>query len=187
MEVTVGQSEIRGKVLAPPSKSYTHRAIAIGALSNHSLIRRPLLSADTKATIRACEMFGASIQIDDGDLIIDGMNGSPLVPENVIDVANSGTTLRFMLAIAALTDGVTVLTGDDSIRTRPNGPLIDVLQDLNVDVYSTRGNDCAPIVVQGGMKGAIVKIDGSISSQFISALLIACPLITGSTTLSIKG
>ncbi|MEA1984925.1 MAG: 3-phosphoshikimate 1-carboxyvinyltransferase [Euryarchaeota archaeon] len=187
MQVTVGQSEVHGKVMAPPSKSYTHRAIAIGALSDRSVIHRPLLSADTKATIRACEMFGASIDIEDDDLIIEGVNGSPVVPENVIDVANSGTTLRFMTAIAALTDGVTILTGDDSIRARPNGPLIDVLRDLSVDVYSTRGNGCAPIVIRGGMKGAIVKIDGSISSQFISALLIACPLITGSTTLSIKG
>ncbi|NYT18724.1 MAG: 3-phosphoshikimate 1-carboxyvinyltransferase, partial [Methanosarcinales archaeon] len=60
-------------------------------------------------------------------------------------------------------------------------------KDLGVDAYSTRNNGCAPIVVTGGLKGAIVKIDGSISSQFISALLLACPLTRNSTTLSIKG
>lgn len=132
-------------------------------------------------------MLGAYIEKDGDKLLISGVDGEPQTPDNVIDVGNSGTTLRFMTAIAALGQGTTVLTGDNSIRSRPNGPLLNVLNDLGVQSISTRGNGCAPIVVTGGLKGAIAKIDGSISSQFISALLLACPLTKNSTTLSIKG
>jgi 3-phosphoshikimate 1-carboxyvinyltransferase len=187
MKVSVSTSKINGEVFAPPSKSYTHRAITIAALSDECTIHRPLLSADTLATIRACEALGATIEKSEDQLHIRGVNGKPFVPNNVIDVANSGTTLRFMTAVSALTNGVTVLTGDSSIRGRPNQPLLDVMNKLSVEAYSTRGNGCAPLVVRGGLKGAITTIDGSISSQFISALLIACPLTTQSTTLSIKG
>ncbi len=187
MRVSINKSSIKGEVFAPPSKSYTHRAITLAALSKGAVIHRPLLSADTLATIHASRMFGASIDQKGDDLFIQGVNGKPGVPDDVIDAANSGTTLRFMTAIAALTDGITVLTGDASLRTRPNGPLLEVLNRLGVKAFSTRGNEKAPIVVKGGLGGAIVKIDGSISSQFISALLIACPLAENSTTLSIVG
>ena len=187
MRISINKSSIKGEVFAPPSKSYTHRAITLAALSKESIIRRPLISADTLATIRASEMFGASIEREEENLIIHGVNGKPSVPEDVIDAANSGTTLRFMTAIASLTDGITVLTGDASLRTRPNGPLLEVLNRLGVKACSTRGNERAPLVVKGGLEGAEVNINGSISSQFISALLITCPLAENSTTLSIIG
>lgn len=187
MRVSIDKSSIKGEVFAPPSKSYTHRAITLAALSKESIVRHPLISADTLATIRASEMFGASVEREEDRLIIHGVNGKPNVPEDVIDAANSGTTLRFMTAVAALTDGITVLTGDASLRTRPNGPLLEVLNRLEVKACSTRGNERAPLVVKGGLKGQEVSINGSISSQFISALLITCPLAENSTTLSIIG
>lgn len=187
MRVSINKSSIKGEVFAPPSKSYTHRAITLAALSEEAVVRRPLLSADTLATIRASRLFGASIEEKGDNLLVRGMNGKPRVPDNVIDAANSGTTLRFMTAIAGLTDGVTVLTGDSSLRTRPNGPLLKVLNKLGAKACSTRGNERAPIVVKGGLEGSEVEINGSISSQFISALLIACPLAENSTTLSIIG
>ena len=187
MRVSIDKSSIKGEVFAPPSKSYTHRAVTLAALSKESIVRRPLISADTLATVRASEMFGASVEKEEDRLIIHGINGKPNVPEDVINAANSGTTLRFMTAVAALTDGITVLTGDASLRTRPNGPLLEVLNRLGVKACSTRGNERAPLVVKGGLKGQDVSIDGSISSQFISALLITCPLAENSTTLSITG
>ena len=158
MKVGVDNSKLHGELYAPPSKSYTHRAITIGSLSHQSTIHRPLLSADTEATIRACEMFGASIEKKNNKLEINGIDGAPHVPEDVINVENSGTTLRFMTALATLTDGVTVLTGDRSVRTRPNGPLLKVLQNLGVDVFSTRNNGRAPLVVKGGLKGVVAPI-----------------------------
>ena len=188
MRVSINKSSsIKGEVFAPPSKSYTHRAITLAALSEKTVVHRPLLSADTLATIQASRMFGASIEEKENDLLVRGMNGKPRVPDDVIDAANSGTTLRFMTAIAGLTDGITVLTGDASLRTRPNGPLLEVLNRLGAKACSTRENERAPIVVKGGLKGSEVEINGSISSQFISALLIACPLAESSTTLSIIG
>lgn len=187
MRVSINKSSIKGEVFAPPSKSYTHRAITLAALSEEAVVHRPLLSADTLATVRASKMFGASIEKKGDDLLVHGMNGRPLVPDDVIDAANSGTTLRFMTAIAALTDGITVLTGDSSLRTRPNGPLLEALNRLGAKSCSTRGNERAPIVVKGGLEGSEVEINGSISSQFISALLIACPLAKNSTILSIIG
>lgn len=187
MRVSIGKSSLKGEVFAPPSKSYTHRAITLGALSKESVIRRPLLSADTLATVRASEKFGAFIEKEGENLIIQGFDGKPEVPDDVIDAANSGTTLRLMTAIAALTDGITVLTGDSSLRTRPNGPLLEALNRLGARACSTRGNERAPIIVRGGLNGVEVNINGSISSQFVSALLIACPLKENSTTISIIG
>jgi 3-phosphoshikimate 1-carboxyvinyltransferase len=187
MHVSINKSSVKGEVFAPPSKSYTHRAITLAALSEETVVRRPLLSADTLATIRASEMFGATVKHEGENLIVQGFNGKPKVPDNVIDAANSGTTLRIMTAIAGLTDGITVLTGDSSLRTRPNGPLLKVLNQLGASACSTRGNEKAPLVVKGGLEGKEVSIDGSISSQFISALLIACPLAENTTTLSIIG
>jgi 3-phosphoshikimate 1-carboxyvinyltransferase len=187
MKVTIQKSDIKGTVNAPPSKSYTHRAIAIAALSKKATINNPLISEDTKATIRASEAFGAEIVSKKDSLIIKGFDGKLKVPDNVIDVANSGTTLRIMTAVASLVNGATVLTGDASIRTRPNTPLLNALNDLGAEVFSTRNNGMAPIVVRGKMRGGAVYIDGSVSSQFISALLIACPFASHRTKVMIKG
>ncbi len=187
MKLTIQRSDIRGTVNAPPSKSYTHRAIAIAALSKKATVNNPLISEDTKATIRASEAFGASIESKKESLVVKGFDGKLKIPDNVIDVANSGTTLRIMTAVASLVNGATVLTGDASIRTRPNTPLLNALNDLGAEAFSTRNNGMAPIVVRGKMRGGRVYIDGSISSQFISALLIACPFAKNETTVMIKG
>jgi len=187
MKLTIQRSDIKGSVNAPPSKSYTHRAIAIAALSKKAVVTNPLISEDTKATIRACEAFGAVIEQKGDSLAIRGFDGKLKVPDNVIDVANSGTTLRIMTALSSLVDGTTVLTGDASIRTRPNTPLLNALNDLGAEAFSTRGNGMAPLVVRGRMRGGRVHIDGSMSSQFISALLIACPFARHETTVMIKG
>lgn len=185
MIASVGRSVVSGEVYAPPSKSYTHRAILITALGPGGTVKRPLISADTRATIAACEAFGAEITRKD-DIEIDGVSGKPQTPEDVIDVLNSGTTLRFCSAVASLTNGA-VLTGDASIRSRPNGPLLSALNDLGVNAFSIRGNGKAPIVVQGRMKGGVAKLNGSVSSQFLSALLIASPLAEGDTKIVIEG
>jgi 3-phosphoshikimate 1-carboxyvinyltransferase len=187
MKATIQKSDIKGVVNAPPSKSYTHRAIAIAALSKKATINNPLISEDTKATIRASEAFGAEIEAKKDSLIIKGFGGKLRIPDNVIDVANSGTTLRIMTAVASLANGATVLTGDASIRTRPNTPLLNALNDLGAEAFSTRNNGMAPIVVRGKMRGGTVYIDGSVSSQFISALLIACPFASHRTKVMIKG
>jgi len=186
MIASVERSQVSGTVTVPPSKSYTHRAIAISALGPGDLVARPLLSADTRATISASEALGAQIEEHGAELSVIGVRGKPSTPDNVIDVENSGTTLRIMSAVAALTDGA-VLTGDASIRRRPNGPLLKSLRDLGAEAFSIKNNDCAPLVVRGRIRGGKTILDGSVSSQFLSALLIACPLAENDTKIEIKG
>ncbi|HPY72518.1 MAG TPA: 3-phosphoshikimate 1-carboxyvinyltransferase [Methanothrix sp.] len=186
MIASVERSQVSGDVEVPPSKSYTHRAITISALGPGGSVKRPLLSADTRATIRAAEAFGAEIAIEGETLAVAGVGGGPKTPENVIDVENSGTTLRIMAAVAALTDGA-VLTGDASIRRRPNGPLLKSLCDLGGEAFSIKKDDCAPLVVRGRIRGGRTVLDGSVSSQFLSALLISCPLAEGGSEIEIKG
>ena len=174
-KIIVTRASLNGNVICPPSKSYTHRVIFISSLVNgSSQIVNPLMSRDTIATINACRAFGAEIKQSDKGLIVSG-SASLKVPDDVINVENSGTTMRFVTAISALLkNGYVIITGDDSIRKRPMGPLLSALKQLGVNGFSAKGNDKAPIIVQGGeISGNHISIDGSISSQFISGILIA--------------
>lgn len=182
----VGKGRLEGGVSAPPSKSYTHRAFVISSLAEgKSEILNPLISRDTLATISACEALGSVIESRGGGVWHVSGTSYPKTPEDVVNVDNSGTTIRIMTAVSALAPGFTVLTGDSSIRQRPMGPLIKSLGDLGAKCFSTRGNDKPPIIVEGGgIKGGETKIPGNISSQFISALLIACPLAESETRIS---
>ena len=194
MDVDVSQSTVQGRARAPPSKSYTHRAILASGYAAGALVRDPLVSADTRATARAVEAYGGSVDPqgipDDGDgspedptlagletdvdaLEIEGFGGRPQVPTNVVDCANSGTTMRLTTATGALADGLTVLTGDASLRSRPQGPLLDAIESLGGRAESTRGNGQAPLIVGGPVEGGSVAIPGDVSSQFVTALLMA--------------
>jgi 3-phosphoshikimate 1-carboxyvinyltransferase len=185
MLISIERSAILGQLYASPSKSYTHRTILIASLGQGGIIERPLISADTKATINACEAFGAKITLDN-KIKIDGVAGKLQTPEDVINVMNSGTTLRFFTAIASLTSGA-VLTGDASIRARPNGPLLSALNDLGARAFSIRRNGKAPLVVEGKLLGGAAILKGNVSSQFLSALLIAAPLAINDTCIAIEG
>ncbi len=174
MNVTITPSSVSGTARAPPSKSYTHRAILAAGYADEAIVRDALWSADTQATARAVDLFGGEVdRRETGTLDIEGFDGRPDVPADVIDCANSGTTMRLVTAAAALADGTSVLTGDESLRSRPQGPLLEALADLEVDAYSTRGNGQAPLVVTGPLTGGEVSIPGDVSSQYITALLMA--------------
>jgi 3-phosphoshikimate 1-carboxyvinyltransferase len=173
MDVDISRSTVRGQAQAPPSKSYTHRAILAAGYGDGARVRDPLVSADTRATMRAVETFGGSVESRDGDLVVDGFAGDPTVPDAVLDCANSGTTMRLATATAALADGLTVLTGDASLRSRPQGPLVRAIDQLGGRAESTRGNGQAPLVVGGPILGGSAAIPGDVSSQFVTALLMA--------------
>ncbi|NUC72476.1 3-phosphoshikimate 1-carboxyvinyltransferase [Haloterrigena sp. SYSU A558-1] len=174
MNVTITPSSVEGTARAPPSKSYTHRAILAAGYADEATVRDALWSADTQATARAVDLFGGDVTRDgNATLEIDGFDGRPDVPADVIDCANSGTTTRLVTAAAALADGTTVLTGDESLRSRPQGPLLEALSALGAEAYSTRGNGLAPLVVTGPLSGGSVSIPGDVSSQYITALLMA--------------
>jgi 3-phosphoshikimate 1-carboxyvinyltransferase len=151
-----------------------------------SRVRRPLTSRDTFATFEACRAMGADIQESDSGLEISG--SSPRAPDNVVNVENSGTTLRFMTSVFCLPErGYTVLTGDESIRRRPMQGLLDALSSLGAKAHSTTGNGCAPIVVgEGGMDGGRVEVRGDVSSQFVSSILISAPLARGGSSMQVS-
>ncbi|ELY52747.1 3-phosphoshikimate 1-carboxyvinyltransferase [Natronorubrum bangense] len=174
MNVTITPSSLQGTAQAPPSKSYTHRAILAAGYAGQTTVRDALWSADTQATARAVDLFGGAVsRADDGTLEIEGFDGQPDVPADVINCDNSGTTMRLVTAAAALADGTTVLTGDESLRSRPQGPLLEAVADLGGEAKSTRGNGQAPLVVTGPIAGGEVAIPGDVSSQYITALLMA--------------
>ncbi|MFB6105754.1 MAG: 3-phosphoshikimate 1-carboxyvinyltransferase [Halobacteriaceae archaeon] len=174
MDVTIGPSTLAGTARAPPSKSYTHRAVlAAGYGDGETRIRSPLVSADTEATMDAVRAFGGEVTERNDHLDVGGFDGRPAVPADVVDCRNSGTTMRLVTATAALADGVTVLTGDASLRSRPQGPLLDALEQLGGSAESTRGNGRAPLVIRGPVSGGRVEMPGDVSSQFVTALLMA--------------
>jgi 3-phosphoshikimate 1-carboxyvinyltransferase len=173
MDVTISPSGVAGTADAPPSKSYTHRALLAAGYGDGALVVDPLDSADTRATAGAVEAFGGTVaDVEDG-FRVEGFGGRPAVPDDVVDCANSGTTMRLLTAAAALADGLTVLTGDGSLRSRPQGPLLDAVERLGGRAESTRANGQAPLVVGGPIEGGTVAIPGDVSSQFVTALLMA--------------
>jgi 3-phosphoshikimate 1-carboxyvinyltransferase len=184
MNCKVGQSKLSGTILCPPNKSYTHRAIFLASLVNgKSLIKNVLHSRDTNATIEICRRFGAEIQQAANNIKVRGIDKFEDI-ELELDASNSGTTIRIAAAIAALRNGKTVLTGDESLKKRPMKPLLDALEALGAKCSSNDGKP--PLTVIGKMRGGSVSIPGNISSQFISALLIAAPLTEKGVTLNIS-
>ena len=178
-------SEIGGVVKAPPSKSYSHRAVILASLAKGtSKLYDMLYSEDTLASIRVCEALGAQINRNDDCLEVIGTGGklhnSSTEP---IDLANSGTTLRLMTSVSALSDNEVVLTGDESLQTRPMGLLMDALMPLGVETESLKGNEKAPILIKPGYVGGDTNIYGNVSSQFISSILISSPLSDNGVTL----
>jgi len=173
MHATISSSTVDGSVPAPPSKSYTHRAIFAGGYGEQTVIHRPLVSADTEASLRAVEAFGATVHRDPQRIEIEGFGADPTVPASVVDCANSGTTMRLAMGAAGLVDGTTVLTGDESLCARPQGPMLSAIEQLGGRARSTRENGQAPLIVEGWPDGGRVEIPGDVSSQFITSLLMA--------------
>ena len=184
------RSMVRGSIRCPSSKSYTHRAIAIASLAGPktSVITNALLARDTLATLASCQALGADIKHRGTTVEVKGKHEFE-PPGNVINAENSGTTIRILSAISGLVrTGYVVLTGDDSLRKRPMQPILDALEQLGVTAFSTKGDGTPPLVVRGGgIKGGAALIDGSVSSQFISGLLIAGVYSQSEVKLKIKG
>lgn len=186
MHYRIKPSQLQGSITIPPSKSHTLRAILFATMARgQSVIRNYLPSPDTQAMIRACRSLGAQIVVEHAALHIVGVAGNPTTPADVIDAGNSGQVLRFVAAIAGLTSGYTVITGDESIRNlRPVQPLLDGLNGLDVFAVSTQGNGSAPILVKGPMMGGKTQLDGA-DSQPVSALLIAAAFAKQPTVITV--
>lgn len=184
MNFSVNKSHLKGAVQIPGSKSHTIRAVAVAALaSGESVIERPLESADARSARHAYAMLGASIEETADCWRIQGTGGLFNVPDNIIDVGNSGTTMRMALGSAALLrTGKVVLTGDAQVRRRPCGPLAGALNTLGASVEATRGNGMPPFVVSGVLRGGAATIE-AVTSQYVSSLLLNAPLAEKDTRL----
>jgi len=182
---------LKGVVCAPASKAYTHRMVIAASLSEGtSKIFHPLVSDDTHATLEAVKSLGAETEIKEECWIIHG-HETVKIPKNPIDCRESGSTLRFMIPVAALASGSSKFLFGASFARRPVAPLLESLKELGV--VSHVPDDSSLIICGGGIKGGKTSIRGDISSQFISGLLFACPKaskdteITVSTPLESKG
>ena len=187
VSIEVKQSKIGGTITCSASKSYTHRAIAIASLTRgESTLINALLARDTLATINGCKILGSNLSQSNGIIKVFGKNKFNSANRE-INAENSGTTIRFLISMSSLVElGRTILTGDESLRKRPMQPLLDALKDLGVDSNSADG--MPPVVVNGGgIKGGHTEINGNVSSQFISSLLISSVYANKDVTISVKG
>ncbi|UCH14113.1 MAG: 3-phosphoshikimate 1-carboxyvinyltransferase [Bacteroidales bacterium] len=183
MKLKSERSGLAGEILIPASKSHTIRAVSFsGMAEGKSVLRNPLIASDTISCINSIKEFGAVIE-QDKDLVITGTRGL-INPEcKKIDVGNSGTTLRILTALAALAPHPITFDGDESIRKRPMIHLLSALENLGAEIDST-DNKC-PFVIKGPLKGGKTVVNG-ISSQFVTALLIACPLAKHDTEIYVE-
>jgi 3-phosphoshikimate 1-carboxyvinyltransferase len=180
-------------VVTPPgSKSITNRALVLAALSS---VRAPqvlhgcLESEDTEVMIDSLRRLGYRVEAE-GSTVRVFRGEAAVVPAAAADlfVANSGTTMRFLTALAALGHGTYRLDGVARMRERPIGDLLEALEQLGVRAASEPGNGCPPVVVEGGTwRGGRVRVRGDVSSQFLSGLLMAAPFAPATTTFEVEG
>jgi 3-phosphoshikimate 1-carboxyvinyltransferase len=173
MKIKINRSTLSGTIAVPGSKSHSIRAIAAATMADGtSTIHSPLYSEDTLAALRAAEQLGAVIEKTENCWKITGNPTGLSFNDSVIDMANSGTSLRIFTALAATADFPVTFDGDASLRSRPMGQLLDALNMLGVKIKSTNGK--CPLTVQGPFSKNFTVVDGT-SSQFLTALLFAAP------------
>lgn len=174
MKLLVRKSSVNGTITVPGSKSHTIRAVAAATMADGtSHLRDALFSADTDAAVSAARAFGARVDLTDpGHWLIDGVAGKIARPDGVVDLMNSGTSLRIFSALAALADFPVSFDGDASLRTRLMKNLLDAMAPLGVKAESTGGK--CPLTVTGPLRGGKTVVNGQ-SSQFVTALLFAAP------------
>lgn len=178
---------INAVIEAPPSKSYTQRALLISALANgKSIIKNPLFSDDTDYMIYALGQFGVRIDKKQNDLAVYGTNGKLASPKNKVFVGNAGTAMRFLTTLASLSQGESTITGDKRMQQRPIQDLLDGLQQLGVKSESNNG--LPPVKVYGGnFNGGNIKLKGRTSSQYLSSILMCAPYAKKNVEISIDG
>ena len=180
-----------GVVRVPGSKSLTNRALVTAALApGTSTLTGALDSEDTRVMVEALGKLGFEVHHDPGQSIITiaGRGGTIPARSAELHLKNSGTSLRFLTAMTALGQGVYHLDGVERMRERPIADLLFSLNALGSSAVSDRGDGCPPITVTArGLDGGYTWVKGNVSSQFLSALLMALPQARESTTVEVNG
>ena len=182
MDKSVSAGSIRGTIAPPSSKSYAQRAIALALLAEgRSILRNIEFCKDTRSALKCIEALGAKVEyIDDSTIAIEG----GLKPQsNTLNVGESGLATRLFTPIASLNPTPITIEGEGTLLYRPMTMMIEPLRQLGVQVRD--GGGFLPIEVQGPMHGGDITVDGSVSSQFITGLLLALPLAQEDTTLHV--
>ena len=170
---------INAKIEIPGSKSYTNRSLFLAAMSNKGVkITNPLISDDTKAMINWLRTLGIKILIKDNQ--IEVLKNIKFIKNNQFDLdANeSGTSIRFLLALATIIPGVKKLYGKEGLNKRPASDLVEGLRQLGAEIKYLGKEGYPPVLITSSkLNPGTIKIKGSISSQFTSALLMIAPII----------
>ena len=179
---------LRGRVTPPGSKSITNRALLLAALSvGASRLTGALKSEDTRHMVEALRAMGVGVEEPDATSFEVAGDGALHAPAKPLFLGNAGTATRFLTAAAASIDGLVVVDGDAHMRKRPIAPLVAALRSLGVDAEAPTG--CPPVTIRGHGdfgKGR-VEIDAALSSQYVSALLMAAPLGSGVIDVALTG
>lgn len=173
-----------GEITPPCSKSYAQRALAAALLAEgRTTLRGIELCRDTRSAIATIEALGAKVElIDDNTLsITGGLNPTT----NKLNVGESGLAARLFTPIAALSDRAITIDGEGTLKHRPMAMMVEPLRQLGIEIRDGGGR--VPIEVRGPMQGGRVTVDGSISSQFITGLLLALPKAHNDTTIEVGG
>ncbi len=183
MIATILPGKARGKVTAPPSKSMAHRALLCGGLSEGSRVLGVADSKDMAATIGCLQAMGAKVERMDSAVRIGGLK--PLeIPENAVLFCNeSGSTLRFLIPLCMLTGKPVTFTGSPRLFQRPLGIYQEIARQQNILWEQTERS----VRVCGKLKSGKYQVPGDVSSQFITGLLYAMPLLEGGSTLEVTG
>lgn len=182
MNVTIKRAPLKGSIMIPPSKSLSHRAIIAASLAEgKNVISNVLFSKDIKATIDAMRACGATIEEYEDSLVIYGSNVKRV--KNVINANESGSTIRFMIPIALVANEPMEFRGENHLVKRPLDTFFEIFD--NQGIKYERGEDYLPLKVYSGLKSGVFKVRGDISSQFITGLLYALPLLDGDSKIEI--
>ncbi|MBC7002501.1 3-phosphoshikimate 1-carboxyvinyltransferase [Photobacterium sp. BZF1] len=185
-------SKINGTVNLPGSKSVSNRALLLAALaSGKTRLTNLLDSDDIRHMLTALTKLGVSYQLSDDKTVceVTGLGGA-FKPTDAMELflGNAGTAMRPLAAALCLGEGEFVLTGEPRMKERPIGHLVDALRTAGAEITYLENDNYPPLKIKGtGLKGGEVEIDGSISSQFLTAFLMSAPLASADTVIRIKG
>jgi 3-phosphoshikimate 1-carboxyvinyltransferase len=180
--------QVNATLTLPGSKSYTHRALMAAALAGGtSVLTNALAAEDTELTAQALAQLGAGIDWQGTTIRVTGRAGRWLPAARPIYLGNSGTSMRFLTALAALGEGEYLLTGTERLCQRPLGELLAALGQAGVRAVSDRGDGCPPVRVTGSLTGGRTQLSGGTSSQYLSALLFIGPLAPKGLKIDITG
>jgi 3-phosphoshikimate 1-carboxyvinyltransferase len=175
----------------PGSKSLTNRALICAALADGtSILSGALFSDDTHVMLESLTRLGFSVDANENECVIEvaGLGGA--IPNETAElfIKNSGTTVRFLTAMLAMAGGDYRLDGVTRMHERPIGPLVDALSDWGADVTAVSPGGCPPVVIgkTGSLKD-LIKVRGDLSSQYLSGILMAAPLVKSGLKIKLDG